>query len=106
MRDGVADRAAGKRVILARLLRFRLGADKSPAPSAQALHTGQSDALPIGRLRRNPIRAALAFGAGVPGGVVAGGVNARADAHGLPPCEHWLFQRPNRFTQSLRPDSR
>ena len=92
-------------MILARLRRFRLGADKSPAPSAQALHTGQSDALPIGRLRRNPIRDALAFGAGEPGVVVAGGMNARADADGLPPCKHLLFLQPNGFIQSLRPDT-
>ena len=33
LRTHVADRAAGKRVILARLRRIRLGADKSPATS-------------------------------------------------------------------------
>jgi hypothetical protein len=77
----------GSRVIPARLLRFRLGADKSPAPSAQSLQPDRSDARPIGRLRRNPIRAALAFGAGVPGGVVAGGVNAPRRCGRLSPVQ-------------------
>ena len=56
------------RVIPARLRRFRLGADWSPAPSAQALQSGRSDARPCGRLRRDPIRAAFAlFGVGCGG---------------------------------------
>ena len=62
-----ADRAAEWRVIRARLRRFRLGADKSPAPSTQALQPNPSDAPLCGRLRRDPIRDALALGAGVPG---------------------------------------
>ena len=40
----VASRGGMGRVILARLRRFRLGADGSPAPSAQALQPDQADA--------------------------------------------------------------
>ena len=63
-----------------RLLRFRLGADRSPALSAQAWHTDLFDARPIGRLRRNPIRAALALGVGGPGKRHVGGGTHHADA--------------------------
>ena len=63
-------------VKLARLRRFRLGADNSPAPSSQALQPGQFDEQPCGRLSRNgfdkltafgPFRDAQAIGAGPPG---------------------------------------
>ena len=54
-------------MLSARLRRFRLGADNSPALSAQALQPGQFDEQPCGRLRRDPIRDAQALGAGPPG---------------------------------------
>jgi len=66
----------GSRVIPARLRRYAGRSGYASTPARQALQPDRSDARPIGRLRRNPIRDALAFGAGVPGDVVAGGVNA------------------------------
>ena len=87
-----------------RLLRFRLGADRSPALSAQAWHTDLFDARPIGRLRRNgfdrltafgPIRTALALGVGGPGKQHVGGGAHHADTNGWTPFRLLRFLQPS-----------
>ena len=54
------------------------------------------------RAVKNQIRAALAFGAGAPGDVVAGGVNEPRRCGRHSPCKLWLFRKPNHFTKQVK----